>query len=153
MIEKLIVPVFDPAAYFSGKLGAYGVFVDRFGSLRRQFHVTVTGRRTEHGFQLDESFVYDDGETEMRRWDVTEVGNGRYTGACADVIGHAAGCLSDNMLSWRYKFRLPLYGRKVSVTFDDVMVLQDAGILINRAIVSKWGMKLGEVLITFRPLP
>jgi hypothetical protein len=33
------------------------------------------------------------------------------------------------------------------------MVLQDAGILINRAIVSKWGMKLGEVLISFRPLP
>ena len=153
MTEKLTVPVFEPAAYFSGKLVAYGVFIDRFGSLRRQFHVAVTGRRTEHGFQLDESFIYDDGETEMRRWDVTKVGNGRYTGACADVIGHATGYLSDNMLSWRYKFRLPLYGRKVSVTFDDVMVLQDAGILINRAVVSKWGIKLGEVLISFRPLP
>ena len=55
------------------------------------------------------------------------------------------------MLSWRYKFRLPLYGRKVTVTFNDVMVLQEAGILINRAVVSKWGIKLGEVLISFRP--
>jgi hypothetical protein len=55
------------------------------------------------------------------------------------------------MLSWRYKFRLPLYSRKVAVTFDDVMVLQEAGILINRAVVSKWGIKLGEVLISFRP--
>ncbi len=153
MTEKLIVPVFDPADYFSRKLLAHGVFVDRFGSLRRQFHVTVEGRRTDQGFQLDEAFFYDDGETEMRRWNVTNVGDGRFTGICADVVGHASGHLEGNMLSWRYKFRLPLYGRKVSVTFDDVMVLQDAGILINRANVSKWGIKLGEVLISFRPLP
>ena len=151
MAEKLIIPVFDPATYFTGTLSAYGVFVDRFGSVRRQFYVTVEGHRTSQGFQLDEAFVYDDGETEMRRWNVTKVGEERYTGICADVVGHASGHLKGNMLSWRYKFRLPLYGRKVAVTFDDVMVLQEAGILINRAVVSKWGIKLGEVLISFRP--
>ena len=151
MAKKLTIPVFDPANYFTGTLSAYGVFVDRFGVVRRQFHVNVEGRRTNQGFQLDEAFVYDDGETEMRRWNVTKVGEGRYTGICADVIGHAIGHLKGNALSWRYKFRLPLYGRKVAVTFDDVMVLQEAGILINRAVVSKWGIKLGEVLISFRP--
>ena len=151
MAEKLTIPVFDPATYFTGTLKAYGVFVDRFGSVRRQFHVNVDGRRTEQGFQLDEAFVYDDGETEMRRWTVTKVDNRRYAGSCADIIGHAKGHLEGNMLSWRYKFQFPLYGRKVAVTFDDVMVLQEAGILINRAVVSKWGIKLGEVLISFRP--
>ena len=151
MAEKMTIPVFDPAAYFTGTLRAYGVFVDRFGGVRRQFQVTVEGRRTDQGFQLDEAFVYDDDETEMRRWNVTQEGNGRYTGICADVVGHASGHLEGNMLSWRYKFQLPLYGRKVAVTFDDVMVLQEAGILINRAVVSKWGIKLGEVLISFRP--
>ena len=151
MAKKLTIPVFDPATYFIGTLSAYGVFVDRFGGVRRQFHVNVEGRRTNQGFQLDEAFVYDDGEKEVRRWNVTKVGDRRYAGICADVIGHAKGHLDCNMLSWRYKFRLSLHGRKVAVTFDDVMVLQEAGILINRAVVSKWGIKLGEVLISFRP--
>ena len=44
MAKKLTIPVFDPATYFTGTLKAYGVFVDRFGSVRRQFHVTVEGR-------------------------------------------------------------------------------------------------------------
>ena len=85
----------------------------------------------------------------MRRWNVTKLGDGCYTGTCADVVGHASGHLEGNMLSWRYKLT-PAFGRKVSVTFNDVMVLQEAGILINRAVVSKWGIKLGEVLISFR---
>jgi hypothetical protein len=55
------------------------------------------------------------------------------------------------MLSWRYKFRLAMYGRKVTVGFDDVMVLQAGDILVNRATVSKAGFRLGEVLLTFRP--
>ena len=151
MAEKLTIPAFDPVVYFSRTLKAYGVFVDRFGSLQRQFHVTVKGCRTDKGFQLDESFIYDNGETEMRRWDVTQVGDRHYTGVCADVVGHASGDLKGNMLSWRYKFRLPLYGYKVTVNFDDIMVLHEAGILMNRAFVSKWGIKLGEVLISFRP--
>ena len=65
MAEKLTIPVFDPATYFNGTLRAYGVFVDRFGSVRRQFYVAVEGRRMDQGFQLDEAFVYDDGETEI----------------------------------------------------------------------------------------
>ena len=150
MAEKLVIPVFDPCTYFIGMLKAYGVFVDRFGNLRRQFHVNVEGRLTDQGFQLDEAFFYDDGETETRQWNVTKLADGRYSGICADVVGHANGYLEGNMLSWRYKFRLPLYGRKFTVTFEDIMILHEAGILMNRAVVSKWGIKLGEVLISFR---
>ena len=86
MVKKLTIPVLDPATYFTGTLSAYGVFIDRFGGVRRQFHVTVEGRRTSQGFQLDEAFVYDNGETEMRRWNVTKVGDWCYTGVCADVV-------------------------------------------------------------------
>jgi len=44
-----------------------------------------------------------------------------------------------------------MFGRKVTVGFDDVMLLQSDDVLVNRAIVTKWGIKLGEVLITFLP--
>ena len=151
MADNLIIPTFEPESYFAGHLDAYGVFVDRFGSIQRQFEVVVEGRKTDTGFSLDEYFLYDDGEREERRWDVTALGNGRYEGRCRDVIGVAHGVCTANMLSWKYRLRLEMFGRKVAVTFDDVMVLQFGGVLVNRATVSKAGLKLGEVLLTFRP--
>ena len=151
MADSLIIPTFEPESYFAGRLDAYGVFVDRFGSIQRQFEVVVEGRKTDTGFSLDEYFLYDDGEREERRWDVTALGNGRYDGRCRDVIGVARGVCTANMLSWKYRFRLGMFGRKVAVTFDDVMVLQAGGVLVNRATVSKAGLKLGEVLLTFHP--
>jgi hypothetical protein len=151
MSESIAIPPFLPERYFARRLEAYGVFVDRFGTIRRQFEVAVSGRQTESGFVLDESFRYDDGESEERRWDVTVLGNGRYEGRCADVVGVARGVCTANMLSWRYSFRLAMYGRKVTVRFDDVMVLQAGDILVNRATISKAGCRLGEVLLSFRP--
>ena len=151
MADSLTIPIFEPENYFAQSLDAYGVFVDRFGSIQRQFEVVVEGRKTDTGFSLDEYFLYDDGEREERRWDVTALGNGRYEGRCRDVIGVARGVCTANMLSWKYRFRLEMFGRKVAVTFDDVMVLQAGGVLVNRATVSKAGLKLGEVLLTFRP--
>jgi len=151
MSESIAIPPFLPERYFARRLEAYGVFVDRFGTIRRQFEVAVSGRQTESGFVLDESFRYDDGETEERRWDVTVLGNGRYEGRCADVVGVARGVCTANMLSWRYSFRLAMYGRKVTVRFDDVMVLQAGDILVNRATISKAGCRLVEVLLSFRP--
>jgi len=149
--DSLTIPTLDPARYFSGRLDAYGVFVDRFGAIQRQFEVVVEGKRAEAGFSLDEYFLYDDGTREERRWDVTEFGNGHFEGRCKDVIGIARGVCKANMLSWKYRFRLEMFGRRVAVTFDDVMVLQAGGVLVNRATVSKAGLKLGEVLLTFRP--
>ena len=146
------IPTFLPEAYFDGKLTAFGLFIDRFGTVQRQFRVTIEGRRTADGFVLDEYFIYDDGETETRQWTVTALDEGIYRGICADVVGHATGVLSENVLTWRYKFKLPMFGRKVTVLFDDVMALQDGAVMVNRAKVSKWGFLLGEVLISFRPV-
>lgn len=146
------IPTFLPEDYFDGQLAAFGMFIDRFGTVQRQFRVTIEGRRRDDGFILDEYFVYDDGALETRQWIVTACGDGLYRGECADVLGHATGRLTDNVLSWRYKFNLPMFGRKVTVLFDDVMALQDGSVMVNRAKVSKWGILLGEVLITFRPV-
>ena len=148
---KIDIPQFLPEAYFDGQLDAFGLFIDRFGTVQRQFHVTVNGRRTDNGFILDEYFTYDDGELETRQWIVTALDGGVYRGKCADVIGHATGVLTDNVLNWQYRFNLPMFGRKVTVKFDDVMALQAGAIMVNRAKVSKWGFLLGEVLISFRP--
>ena len=151
MAENLTIPAFEPESRFARRLDACGVFVDRFGAIQRQFEVVVEGERTDAGFSLDEYFLYDNGEREERRWDVTALGNDHFEGRCKDVIGTARGVRTANMLSWKYRFRLEMFGRRVSVTFDDVMALQAGAVLVNRATVSKVGLKLGEVLPAFRP--
>ena len=39
MSGGLAIPRFEPEVYFAQRLEAYGVFVDRFGAIRRQFNV------------------------------------------------------------------------------------------------------------------
>lgn len=151
MQDAFVPPVFEPEIYFDRTLNATGVFIDRFGDVRRQFSVVVRGHKTASGFELDEAFVYDDGETETRRWDIVKETDEHYRGTCNDIVGVARGRLVGNMLAWRYRIRLAMFGRKVTVGFDDVMLLQSDDVLVNRAIVTKWGIKLGEVLITFLP--
>mgnify|MGYP001467141942 CR=1 FL=1 len=45
---------FSAGTYFLQPLTAFGVFVDRFGAIRRQFAVDITGTATDDGFILDE---------------------------------------------------------------------------------------------------
>ncbi|WP_296994155.1 DUF3833 family protein, partial [Thalassospira sp. UBA1131] len=56
-------PRFDVFDYFEGDSWAWGIFEDRFGTLRRQFTVEITGTVEDGVLTLEEDFIYDDGET------------------------------------------------------------------------------------------
>ena len=56
-------PEFVLEAYFAGETRAWGIFEDRFGNLRRQFVVDITGTWNGQELVLDERFAYSDGET------------------------------------------------------------------------------------------
>jgi NOL1/NOP2/fmu family ribosome biogenesis protein len=44
---------------------------------------------------------------------------------------------------------LPVDGRVWHVDFDDWMYLMDERVMLNKATMSKWGVKLGEVTLSF----
>ena len=52
--------------FFAGQTVAYGIFEDRFGALKRQFRVQITGTEADGKLILDEDFLYDDGEQAKR---------------------------------------------------------------------------------------
>lgn len=52
-------------------------------------------------------------------------------------------------LQWRYTLALPVDGRVWEVQFDDWMVLMDDRMLLNRAAMSKLGIRLGDVTLAF----
>ncbi|HYN39434.1 MAG TPA: DUF3833 domain-containing protein [Rhodospirillales bacterium] len=135
--------------YFAGETRAWGIFEDRFGDLRRQFVVDITGTWDGRELVLDEDFRYSDGETEERIWRITKLDDHRYEGRAADVVGTATGVSYGNALNWRYDLDLKVGDGTWRVHFDDWMFLQPDGVLINRARVRKWGFEIGEVTIVF----
>jgi hypothetical protein len=63
--------------------------------------------------------------------------------------GEARGIASGNALNWRYVLALKVDGRTWEVDFDDWMYQIDDRVMLNRATMSKFGVKLGEVLLSF----
>jgi hypothetical protein len=142
-------PVLDLKTYFNGELTAHGIFTDRSGKVARRFTVAMTGTWNGNQGVLDERFTYSDGKTERRVWRLTDQGGGRYTGRADDVVGEAIGVAAGNALNWRYTLSLPVDGKVYEVQFDDWMYQMDERVMLNKAAMSKFGIHLGEVTLSF----
>ena len=136
--------------YFDGTTKAWGIFEDRFGNLRREFVVDIEGTWDGELLTLVEDFRYSDGETEQRIWRIRKTGAHSYEGEADGVIGVAEGKAYGNALNWRYDFDLQVGDNSWTVHFNDWMFLQEDGVMINRAKVSKLGFEVGEATIFFR---
>ncbi len=145
-------PAFVLEDYLSGRLKAWGLFQDRFGTVRRQFIVDIAGTWDGRQLQLVEDFVFDDGEQEQRIWHVRKLNDGTYEGEAGDVVGLARGRSVGRVFNWRYRFGLRMGKGRLIVDFDDWMFRQDREIMLNRAVISKFGLTLGSVFIAFRKL-
>jgi hypothetical protein len=143
-------PVLDLKRYFDGDLVAHGIFTDRSGAVVRRFVVTMRASWQGDQGTLEEDFAYSDGTTERRVWRLVAHGDGRYTGTADDVVGTAEGRAAGNALNWRYTLRLAVDGRVYDVQFDDWMYLIDDQVMLNKAVMSKFGIRLGEVTLAFR---
>jgi len=135
--------------YFNGHTKAWGLFEDRFGRVKRQFTVDITGVWNGETLTLDEHFLYNDGETDQRVWTIRKTGAHNYSGTAADVVGTAVGESAGNALNWRYVLDLKVGDGTLRVAFDDWMFLQPGNVMINRAHVSKWGVEIGSVTLFF----
>lgn len=142
-------PALDLAQYFNGDLVAHGIVTDRAGKVVRRFSVAMTGRWSGDDGVLEEDFAYSDGKTERRVWRLKKGADGRYTGTADDVVGSAAGQAHGNALRWAYTLRLPVDGSVYEVQFDDWMYLVDERVMLNKATMSKFGIRLGEVTLSF----
>lgn len=142
-------PVLDLKTYFNGNITAHGVFTDRAGKVARRFTVDMNCTWVGDDGVLDENFIYSDGTKERRVWRIKRGANGNYTGTAGDVVGLALGQASGNALQWSYTLRLPVDGSVYEVQFDDWMYLMSDKILLNKATMSKFGIRLGDVTLSF----
>ena len=141
---------FDLLSWLEGRTTAQGVFEDRKGRVRRRFSLEARGRAEGNRLVLDENFVFDDGERQRRRWVLTRGEGGSFTGSCEDGIGEAQGSFVDGVAYLTSSLRLKIGKRMVAMQFDDAFYAAGPGEVINRSTVSKWGIRVGQVLILFR---
>lgn len=146
-------PSLDLRQYFNGTIDAYGVFTDRSGKVVRRFTVVMdckwTGAPGQEVGVLDEAFTYSDGTKDRRVWTLKRGADGKYTGTASDVLGEANGQEKGNAFRWGYTLKLPVDGKVVEVQFDDWMYLMNDKVMLNKATMSKFGFKLGEVTLSF----
>ncbi len=146
-------PVLDLARYFNGTLDAYGIFTDRSGQVVKRFTVVMVCTWNGNEGVLDEDFTYSDGSQQRRVWRLTRLADGRYVGRADDVVGEATGQVAGNAFRWGYTLRLPVDGKTYDVQFDDWMYLMDERVMLNKAVMSKFGFRLGEVTLSFVKRP
>ena len=142
-------PTLDLQQYFNGTLDAYGVFTDRSGAVVKRFTVLMQCTWTGDQGVLDEQFSYSDGTKQTRIWRLTKTGNGRFVGRADDVVGEAQGESRGNAFHWTYTMRLPVDNNVYDVQFDDWMYLMTDKVMLNKATMSKFGVRLGEVTLSF----
>ncbi len=142
-------PLLDLQHYFNGTLDAYGVFTDRSGQVVKRFTVVMQCTWQGDSGVLDEDFTYSDGTKQKRVWRLTKTAPGQFIGRADDVVGEALGESRGNALHWRYTLSLPVGNSVYEVQFDDWMYLMTDKVMLNKAVMSKWGVYLGEVTLSF----
>ncbi len=146
-------PRLDVQTYFNGTLDAHGMFQDRSGSVVKRFVVVMRCTWNGDTGVLDEDFVYSDGTKQKRVWTLKKTGPGTFSATAADVVGTAQGTVKGNALRWQYVLALPVDGKVINMDMDDWMFLIDDKIMLNRTAMSKFGVNLGSVTLSFTKRP
>ncbi|GLS84066.1 DUF3833 domain-containing protein [Paraferrimonas haliotis] len=143
----------DLKNFFEGKLIARGVVLDYQGKVTRRFSVDMQASWEGNVGTLEEWFQFADGEKSERTWVITKLADGNYTGTANDITGVATGEAEGFALRWKYDMTLVVDEDSYDVVFDDWLFQVTDDEIINRSFIKKWGVTVGEVILSIRKLP
>ena len=135
--------------YFEGQVKAWGILQDRKGRVTRQFEANMIGKFENNILTLEEDFFWKDGETQRRVWKIKKIDEHNYIGTAPDVIGEAKGASYGSAFKFEYNLMIPFKGKNIKIRFDDWIFKQDEKVAINRATLTKFGFKVGELTVFF----
>ena len=136
--------------YFEGTTRAWGIVQDRSGKPIRYFTVDIRGGWEGDEFVLHEDFVFRDGERSQRIWRIRKLDEHSYEGRADDVVGTAVGSRYGNALNWQYDLLITVQSQQVKVHFNDWMFLHEDQVMVNRATMTKFGFRVGEIILFFQ---
>jgi hypothetical protein len=143
-------PTFTMEGFFTGRTVGKGAFSSSIAGVNRPLTVVTRGRWDGRTLTLREDFAFADGEKDVKTWRFTKTGPGVYEGTREDVIGKAVVRQVGNTVQLTYS--ADVRGKDGSVTrldFADTIAPVDRRSVLNKATVSKFGVPIGDVTITF----
>lgn len=150
MLKRNDAAPFDLLSWLEGRTTAHGVFEDRRGRVKRRFTVEMNGHAEGDTLRLEEHFAFEDGEHQQRNWVLTRGPDRSFTGHCEDAVSQARGLFDVGVAYLASELLLKVGTRQIAMKFDDAFYQAGDHEVLNRSTVSKWGIRLGQVLILFR---
>ncbi|MFT7386832.1 MAG: hypothetical protein ACI8VC_000067 [Candidatus Endobugula sp.] len=146
-------PILDAQVFFTGALSAHGIVKDRSGNVIRYFNAELQGSWSNGKGLLKERFVFDDGEIQFRHWQLTPNAGKKtniqtYVGRAEDVVGDGEVQVTGNAMFIRYTLNIPYGDSTIDINVDDRMYLVSEKVLINESTLKKWGLNVGEIILT-----
>ena len=135
--------------YLSGNVKAWGILQNRSGKVTRQFSAELNGKWDGKKLILDETFNWSDGEVQKRQWQINKIDQHNYEGTAGDVVGTAKGYSYGPTFKFEYVLLVPVKGKEIKITFDDWIFQQDDKVAINKATMTKFGIKVAELTVLF----
>jgi len=130
---------------FLGEVRGRGVFrVDLTGTERR-FSARLHGWMQDDRLIVAEDFTYDDGQTGRLTWVFDPAGPGRWTGRREDTVGLAQVVEEGETIRLDYTADFESLDGVTRLAFSDVIYRAPGGLVINEAIVRRWGLPVGRV--------
>ncbi|MHB8529681.1 MAG: DUF3833 family protein [Caulobacteraceae bacterium] len=147
--------VFRPETFFLGRTEGAGIVRDLFGRVQRRCEIFTVGSNHDayDAIHFDETFTYDDGQTEVWRWAMTVGPDGRYMAAEAvagsGITGRRAG--DDYILA----FHRPVGPAKglAAPRFSTRFTLLAPDLAFKQVRISLLGAPMGEMTAVHRRVP
>lgn len=136
----------------AGQTLGEGVFINSLTGAETTFSVVINGTWDGKVLTLVEDFNFGDGSKDRKTWHLTKTDAGRYQGTREDVLGSADVRQDGKAVRIDYYVTLRTGLGGINVRFRDLLYLQDDSTIANKAVVSKFGLRIGRVEITMRPV-
>ncbi len=139
---------------FSGRATGVGEFKVWLTGDQRRFTAllngTVTGQTGARRLTVVEDFIYDDGDKNRLTWVFDEMapqndGTVRWTGKREDTVGTAEVIEEDGVIRLTYTADFVSPSGTTRLGFSDVIYDTGGGLIINDAIVTRWGLPVAKV--------
>jgi hypothetical protein len=142
-------PTLKIQSYFNGSLKAHGIVLNRQGQVTRYFAIDMKGSWHQNKGTLNEVIQYNDGEKQVRQWHFILQDPNHFMATAKDAVGYAQGTQFGNAVHMVYTLNVTIDRTVYAINFDDWIYKMTDEKVINRTTLSKFGIGLGEVIITY----
>jgi hypothetical protein len=138
---------FELVHFFTGRSHSWGVFENSHGQPRRYFTCNSYGTRNATGdLTLDQHFLFSDGKTQNRVWQIHQVDSSHWKASADDMIGVAQAASFGNAVYLAYTITLDRKNPLATVHIRQwIYQPEESGNLMTRLVITKLGVSIFQV--------